>query len=89
MRENAIAIEVFRRNPATYDPQTDPIVRVTTGRLRARLAAHYATVTEVPAVRIVLPKGVDELPLVGHGSARAKRHLQLFAKNEGSRTPRW
>ena len=57
LRETAIALEVFRRDPSTYDPQTDPIVRVTTGRLRERLDAHYARFEAVPKLRIVLPKG--------------------------------
>jgi TolB-like protein/Tfp pilus assembly protein PilF len=57
LRETSIALEVFRRDPATYDPQTDPIVRVTTGRLRDRLDAHYARFDSPPKLRIVLPKG--------------------------------
>ncbi len=57
LRETAIALEVFRRDPSTYDPQTDPIVRVTTGRLRDRLEAHYARYEAPPKLRIVLPKG--------------------------------
>jgi len=56
LRETSIALEVFRRDPSTYDPRTDPIVRVTTGRLRDRLEAHYAGY-DVPKLRIVLPKG--------------------------------
>jgi tetratricopeptide (TPR) repeat protein len=57
LRETAIALEVFRRDPAVYDPKSDPIVRVTTGRLRARLEAHYAHYDAPPKLRIVLPKG--------------------------------
>ena len=57
LRETSIALEVFRRDPATYDPQTDPIVRVTVGRLRERLASHYGTFDTPPRLRIVLPKG--------------------------------
>ena len=56
-REAAIAFEVFHRDPAVYDPQSDPIVRVTVGRLRARLEAHYARCETPPKLRIVLPKG--------------------------------
>lgn len=57
LRETSIALEVFRRDPASFDPQTDPIVRVTTGRLRDRLEAHYARFDKPPKLRIVLPKG--------------------------------
>ncbi|MEO8306029.1 MAG: hypothetical protein ABI724_18110 [Betaproteobacteria bacterium] len=56
-RETSIALEVFRRDPATYDPQTDPIVRVTIRRLRERLETHYARYNQPPKLRIVLPKG--------------------------------
>ena len=57
LRETSIALEVFRRDPATYDPRTDPIVRVTVGRLRERLDAHYAHYEAPPKLRIVLPRG--------------------------------
>lgn len=57
LREASIALEVFRRDPATYDPARDPIVRVTTRRLRERLEAHYAGFDAPPKLRIVLPKG--------------------------------
>jgi tetratricopeptide (TPR) repeat protein/TolB-like protein len=57
LRETAIALEVFRRDPSTYDSQTDPIVRVTTGRLRDRLDTHYARFDTPPKLRIVLPRG--------------------------------
>lgn len=57
LRETAIALDVFRRDPTTYDPQVDPIVRVNIGRLRERLDAHYANFDRAPRLRIVLPKG--------------------------------
>ena len=72
LRETSIAREVFRRDPATYDPRTDPIVRVTIGRLRARLDSHYADRETPPILRIVLPKGhyAPEFVAVA-GTARA------------------
>lgn len=57
LREAAIALDVFKRDPSTYDPQVDPIVRVNIGRLRDRLASHYANFDTPPKLRIVLPKG--------------------------------
>ncbi len=57
LRETAIALDVFKRDPATYDPQVDPIVRVNIGRLRERLEAHYANYDRPPKLRIVLPRG--------------------------------
>jgi TolB-like protein len=69
LRETAIALEVFRRDPATYDPRTDPIVRVTTGRLRDRLESHYKRFEAPPKLRIVLPKGRYAPEFVGLDSA--------------------
>ncbi|MCJ8271765.1 MAG: hypothetical protein MJK04_20490 [Psychrosphaera sp.] len=47
-----IAIEVFER-PASFDPQTDTVVRVTAARLRTRLKEYYES--HDPKVKIVLP----------------------------------
>jgi tetratricopeptide (TPR) repeat protein len=57
LREMVIGIEVFGRDAGTYDPKTDPIVRVSVARLRERLQKHYAMFDAPPAMRIVLPKG--------------------------------
>lgn len=51
-----IAIDVFGR-PASFDPATDPIVRVEASRLRAALTQYYETMGEKVALRIELPKG--------------------------------
>jgi len=78
LRETSIALEVFRRDPSTYDPRTDPIVRVTTGRLRDRLEAHYAGYG-APKLRIVLPKGRYAPEFVAHdGAARSPLGLGVL-----------
>jgi adenylate cyclase len=51
-----IGVEVFGR-PATFDAQSDPLVRVEAGRLRRRLAEYYATEGAADPVRIDLPRG--------------------------------
>ncbi len=51
-----IAIDVFAR-PSSFDPATDPIVRVEASRLRAALAQYYEALGDEAAVRIELPKG--------------------------------
>jgi TolB-like protein/Flp pilus assembly protein TadD len=56
LRETVIGLEVYER-PATYDPKTDPIVRVEAARLRGRLREYYETAGPGTAVRIQLPKG--------------------------------
>ena len=42
LKEYLIGVEAFDRD-GSYDPRTDPIVRVEAGRLRARLREYYAT----------------------------------------------
>ena len=56
LRETVIGLEVYER-PATYDPKTDPIVRVEAARLRGRLREYYETAGPDTPVRIQLPKG--------------------------------
>lgn len=51
-----VAVEVFDR-PSTFDPATDPIVRIEAARLRERLRDYYETAGGAGAVRIDLPKG--------------------------------
>lgn len=52
----AIAVDVFGR-PATFDPQSDPIVRVQARRLRALLDQFYDEGNSAAGVRIHLPVG--------------------------------
>lgn len=55
LKESVLGVEVFQR-PATYDPRTDPIVRVDARRLRTRLEEFYKANPGEPVV-IDLPKG--------------------------------
>lgn len=79
LREMAIGVEVFQRNPSTYDPKSDPIVRVNVSRLRERLVKHYAMFEAPPQVRIDLPKGryVPEFVELGAKQLTAPRLLVL------------
>ena len=52
----AVAVDVFGR-PATFDPQSDPIVRVQARRLRTLIDEYYAGEGRADPVRIVLPVG--------------------------------
>ncbi len=56
LKESAIGGAVFDR-PATYDPKSDPIVRIEARRLRQKLAAYYAKEGKDDPIRINLPKG--------------------------------
>jgi hypothetical protein len=56
IKESVIGVEVLGRSPS-FDPKTDPIVRVEAGRLRARLNTYYQSEGKVDPVLISLPKG--------------------------------
>jgi TolB-like protein len=52
----AIALEVFGRE-ASFNPQTDPIVRVEAGHLRRALDRYYLTAGRTDPIVIAIPKG--------------------------------
>jgi adenylate cyclase len=51
-----IAVEVLGRD-ASFDPQTDPVVRMEAGRLRRRLERYYLGAGQSDPIRIDVPKG--------------------------------
>jgi len=51
-----VALAVFDR-PETFDPVTDPLVRIEAARLREKLREYYGTDGQGDPVRIDLPKG--------------------------------
>ena len=65
-----IATEALGR-PDTFDPQTDPIVRVQARRLRQALLAYYATPEADDSMRISLPVGAYVPEITSH-SARTR-----------------
>ncbi|MCP5119424.1 MAG: hypothetical protein GY953_52145, partial [bacterium] len=54
LKEYSIGLEVFDRLDS-YDPRTDPIVRVEARRLRSKLASYYAEEGAGDKVVIELP----------------------------------
>jgi adenylate cyclase len=51
-----VALAVFDR-PETFDPVTDPLVRIEAARLREKLREYYGTDGQGDPIRIDLPKG--------------------------------
>ena len=87
LKETMIAVEVFRRPVASFDPKFDTIVRVEARRLRARLAEHYRGEGRDSRLRIELPVGsyvpliaTREAELAPDGSSR--RALDLVERGE-------
>jgi hypothetical protein len=56
LKERTIAIDVFGRDPS-YDPGADPVVRISAGEVRKRLALYYQETTDPDQLRIELPVG--------------------------------
>ena len=52
----AVGLEVFGRDES-FDPQTDPVVRVEAGRLRRRLREYYLTAGQHDPIHIEIPRG--------------------------------
>src|SRR3954471_14362944 len=51
-----IALDVFDRDPS-FDPATDPVVRIEAGRLRRCLEHYYLSEGAADPVQITIPKG--------------------------------
>jgi adenylate cyclase len=94
-----IAIDVFGRDLATFDPEHDPVVRIEAAKLRRRLEHYYLTAGREDPIRIDIPKGTyvptfDErdgpladpypAPPLGEQAALVAPRLSL-----GRTRPRW
>jgi adenylate cyclase len=76
-----IALEVFDR-PETFDPTTDPLVRIEAARLREKLREYYGTEGQSDAIHIDLPKGTYA-PLIEF------RECEQQVKSVSKRRVRW
>jgi hypothetical protein len=56
LKERTLGIEIFGRDP-DYDTASDPIVRVTAGEIRKRIAQYYQEAGHENELRISLPLG--------------------------------
>lgn len=56
LKERTLGVEVFERDP-NYDTNQDPVVRVTAGEVRKRLAQYYLEAGRGDAIRITMPSG--------------------------------
>ena len=56
LKERTLGIEVFGRSP-DYDPAADPVVRVSAGEIRKRIAQYYHEPGHEAEIRIDLPLG--------------------------------
>jgi hypothetical protein len=56
VKERSIGMDVFSRTPG-YDANADPVVRVTAGEIRKRLAQYYYDPAHGDEIRVELPTG--------------------------------
>lgn len=56
LKERTVGVEVFERAP-NYDLAADPIVRISAGEIRKRLAQYYVVSEHSAELRIELPPG--------------------------------
>jgi len=61
LKERTLGIEVFGKDP-NYDTTEDPIVRVTAGEIRKRIAQYYQEPGHEHEIRVLLPAGSTGLP---------------------------
>ena len=61
--EYSIGLEVFGKDPATYNTNVDSIVRVQIKRLRCKLITYYTSLDIVPDIQITIPIGCY-LPII-------------------------
>jgi len=87
LKESVIAIEVFGRPAASFDPKLDTIVRVEARRPRARLCNYYRADGRDTALRIELPVG-SYVPLIAlreparHAEGASRRARDLVERGD-------
>ncbi len=84
LKETVIAVEVFGRPAASFDPKQDSIVRVEARRLRSRLAAYYRAEGSEATLRIELPVG-SYLPVIAERGEHFLRQALSKATLERAR----
>ena len=82
LKETVIGSSVFGRL-ATYDPKSDPVVRVEARRLRAKLEEYYEGTGKLDDIRIVIPIGsyVPRWHVPNRETRNVERALQKEKKN--------
>ena len=88
LKEFVIGVEVFGKGPS-FDPRSDPIVRVQARRLRAQLARYYSEEGQADETLIELPKGgyTPVFKAYRGGAARRTAPSSLVSRNTILLTP--
>lgn len=81
LKERTLGVEVFHRR-ADYDTSVDPVVRVTVGEVRKRLAQFYLEPEHASDLRIELPLGTY-VPEFGYPKQRSAPEEPVKAERPG------
>jgi hypothetical protein len=85
IKEYSVGVEVFHRG-ASFDQDSDSIVRVEANRLRKRLAAYYASEGASHRLRITIPLG-QYVPEFVSAASRQGDEAPIPVDSEGTRQP--
>src|SRR5215472_14389466 len=78
LKERILGIEVFKR-PIDYDTGADPVVRITAGEVRKRIALYYHDEGTGQELRIELPPGSYVPTFSAHGGGVSAQDSRLGA----------
>jgi adenylate cyclase len=93
-----IAIDVFGRDAATFDRESDPVVRIEAAKLRRRLKSYYLTAGQHDPIRIDVPKGTyvptfeeRQLPSLDSPAPAGEPGSAIIVRSPSPRAakPRW
>ncbi|HWY54819.1 MAG TPA: hypothetical protein VNZ03_10165 [Terriglobales bacterium] len=83
LKERTLGIEVFGKDP-NYDTTEDPIVRVTAGEIRKRIAQYYLEPGHEHEIRVLLPPGSYAPQFCFPEDAKAVNHKEQALAVEAS-----
>jgi hypothetical protein len=72
LKEYDIAVDVLGR-PQSFDPKTDPIVRVSIAAIRQRLQAYFESAGKTEPLRLEIPKGLYRAVFSEYPSGETRR----------------
>ena len=86
LKERTLGVEVFGKDP-NYDTTDDPIVRVTAGEIRKRIAQYYQEPGHEHEIMVLLPAGsyAPHFRFPEEVKSAAKQLAQVFPAVESSR----
>lgn len=79
IKEVLIGVALFDRRLESYDPQTDPIVRVEAGRIRAKLTRYYLSEGSADPFGFDIPTGGYVPRFARRQAVKSRRMVETYA----------